>query len=73
MKRCPICGHDAFYVSVHVVQRWMVDDYEAFLGVIDECEAIAHNADDEDLWECTKCHYEAIGYKFNIKEGKTNE
>ena len=66
MKKCPKCGHDAFYVTAHVTQDWMVDCNGDFLSVIDDCVEVAHFPNDDDLWECTKCSYNDIGYKFNV-------
>lgn len=67
MKRCPKCGHDAFYVTAHVTQEWMVDCNGYFLEVVNECDEVTHFPKDYDLWECTKCGCSNQGYYFNIK------
>ena len=69
MKKCPKCGNETFYVTAHVVQNWIVDSNGDFLEVIDDCYAVAHFPDDDDLWECAKCNYSDGGDKFNVKDG----
>lgn len=66
MKKCPKCGHEEFIVSAHVVQDWLVDKYGTFEKEICACTDVAHFPDDDDLWTCDKCGYEAEGSKFNI-------
>jgi ribosomal protein L37AE/L43A len=64
MKRCPKCGNNQFLVTAHVVQEWIVDEYGEFVEVTSECLEVAHFPDNEDLWQCSKCGYEAAGAKF---------
>lgn len=69
MKKCPKCGCETFYVSAHVVQDWKVNNDGDFLEVIDDCAMVDHFPDDEDMWECANCSYNAVGYKFNVNGG----
>lgn len=68
MKRCPECGGTQFTVSAHVVEEWLVDEEGSFLQVIQSGLEVAHDPDDEDIWECFECGYSAAGSKFNVKE-----
>ncbi len=65
MKKCPKCGHDKFIVTAHVTQTWLVDKKENFLETIDECDQVTHAPNDEDVWTCDKCGYDAAGKEFN--------
>lgn len=64
IKRCPQCGAESFYVSVHVVQDWKVDSHGTFLEAYNECSEVTHRPDNDDFWECTNCGYEAPGGEF---------
>ena len=68
MKKCPKCGHSKFYVTAHVTQDWLVDENENHLETQNECVEITHKPDDEDVWVCEECGYDASGKEFNIKE-----
>lgn len=67
MKKCPNCGNDTFYATAHVVELWKVDNNGNHLETID-CLETAHYPDDDDLWECEKCGYEASGYEFEAED-----
>ncbi len=45
----------------------MVDEDEQYISTISECDDILHAPDDNDIWECDNCGYNAAGSKFNIK------
>ena len=69
-KRCPKCGHTEFVVTAHVTQDWLVDERGNFIKAISECDEVTHHPDDEDIWRCDKCGYDAAGAEFNIKEDR---
>lgn len=50
MKRCPKCGADSFFVTVHVAQDWCVDGDGEFLECANDCIEITHKPDDDDIW-----------------------
>lgn len=63
-KKCPKCGNETFIVRAHVVQTWEVDRDGDYLKVIEECDTVAHYPDNDDLWTCSSCGYDASGDKF---------
>lgn len=67
MKRCPKCHNKTFLVTAHVTQSWEVDEKENFLKCICECVEVTHTPDDDDLWTCSLCGYNAVGKEFSIK------
>lgn len=68
MKRCPKCGCKRFYVTAHVTQDWIVDEYGDFIEVIEDCVEVTHFPDDMDFWTCADCGHEDRGSEFNVKE-----
>ena len=68
MKKCPKCKNTKFNVSAHVVQEWLVDENGSFIETTDDCVAVAHFPDNEDLWTCAECGYEAAGEEFENDE-----
>ena len=68
MKRCPECGYEEFYVTVHVTQEWKVDGEGNFIAEVDPCMDVTHRADDIDLWECAGCGRLYRGTDLNVKE-----
>lgn len=66
MKKCPRCGGTRFDVTAHVTQDWVVDENGNFMRELDTCSAVLHMPDDDDLWECHECGYEASGREFNV-------
>ena len=68
MKRCPNCEGQRFVVTAHVTQSWEVDKNEMFVSCLEDCIDIIHRPDDDDIWECYECGYEATGKEFDIKE-----
>ena len=66
MKKCPKCGNDAFYVTAHVTQGWLVDENGDYLLTMKECEEVTHYPDDDDIWQCNSCWYAASGDEFNV-------
>lgn len=73
MKRCPECGGSIFVVTAHVTQDWVVDELGDFLDGLNHCVDIVHRPDDDDMWECRGCGYEAIGRAFNVEQTETQE
>lgn len=65
---CPKCGNARFYVLAHIVQEWKVDEYGNFQDVKAECTDVTHRPDDEDMWVCTNCGYDAAGNEFIVSE-----
>lgn len=61
---CPICGNDKFSVTAHVTQTWQVNATGEFESAISECDEVTHTPSNADIWTCTKCGYDAAGYKF---------
>ena len=68
MKKCPKCGCKEFYVSAHVIQDWLVDSNGDFIRTENECATVAHFPEDDDIWQCADCGYDAEGSEFNLKE-----
>lgn len=68
MKRCPSCGAEEFIVTQHVTQTVKVDSEGQFLEEVTSCDEVTHRADDDDMWECNKCGYNAPGREFNVTE-----
>ncbi len=54
-------------MTIHATQTIMVDEDEQYISTISECDDILHAPDDNDIWECDNCGYNAAGSKFNIK------
>lgn len=65
MKRCPKCGFEYFLVTQHVTQTVVVDGNSNFIKEISSCDEVTHHADDDDMWECQNCGYNAAGSEFN--------
>ena len=65
MKTCPKCGNKKFVVTAHVTQSWIVDENGNYIKTLQECEEITHNPDDDDVWACNECGYDAAGIEFN--------
>lgn len=68
MYICPKCKGDRFIVTGHVVQEWLVDDAGLCIDVRDDCVCVTHDPDDQDIWRCFKCDYEAAGKEFHVNE-----
>ena len=68
MKKCPKCGGTKFLVTAHVTQDWYVDENGNFLEVVKDCDQVTHAPDDDDIWVCAACDYDAAGAEFNVKE-----
>ena len=67
MKICPKCGNKTFIVTAHIVQEWKVDENGEFMEVTQDCICVSHHPDNEDIWICEKCGYDAAGEKFESK------
>lgn len=70
MKVCPKCGFREFYVTQHVTQTIKVDGDGYFLKEMTSCDEITHAADDDDMWTCVNCGYNAAGSEFNDSDKK---
>lgn len=68
MKKCPNCAGQRFVVIAHVTQSWEVDKNGMFVNCLEDCIDVIHRPDDDDIWECYDCGYEATGKEFNVKE-----
>ena len=68
MKRCPRCGAQAFCVTAHVTQDWVVDAHGDFIQSLNDCLEVTHFPDDDDIWDCNNCGYSAAGRVFNTEE-----
>lgn len=69
-KRCPKCGAESFYVTAHVCQDWKVDCNGTVIETVDECSRILHQPDDDDIWTCANCGFDAAGSEFNVQEAQ---
>ena len=63
-RACPRCGCTEFLVTAHVAQGWRVGPDGDFIECTNECEEVDHQPDDEDVWACAKCGYDAAGADF---------
>lgn len=61
MHVCPKCGCTEFCVTAHVTQGWVVDGDGNFQKCTNECEEVTHAPDDDDIWVCNQCGYDATG------------
>lgn len=68
MKRCPKCGHSQFIVTQHVTQTVVVDGSGSFVKQVTACDEVTHAADDDDIWMCENCSYDASGEEFNVTD-----
>lgn len=68
MRRCPRCGYNRFHAYGHVVQKWCVDECGLCDYVVNDCVTVIHEPDNQDLWQCCACGYEAAGAEFEVEE-----
>ena len=68
MRVCPHCGGKRFIATGHVVQEWILDECGLCIEVKDDCICVTHEPDDQDLWQCYECGYEAAGKEFYVDE-----
>lgn len=75
IKVCPKCGSTVFQASAHVVQTWRLDEFGHFIDVAEDATDITHEPDDDDVWNCNSCGYDAAGKEFNVNvpDGYTSE
>lgn len=66
MKRCPQYGNEHFAVTRHVTQTVLVNRDGFYEGTATSCDEVTHEADDDDIWNCTSCGYSAPGREFNV-------
>ena len=59
--KCPKCASARFIVSAHVVQGWLVGEHGEWLETTNECEQVTHHPQDDDVWVCASCGYDASG------------
>lgn len=64
-KCCPKCGALRFVATAHVTQDWELNANGDFTSTINDCVEITHQPDDDDIWACAECGYEAAGSEFN--------
>lgn len=70
MKVCPKCGCREFHVTQHVTQTVKVDGEGHFIKELTSCDEITHAADDDDIWTCAGCGYDAAGSEFYRSDEK---
>lgn len=68
MKICPECGSQRFRVTAHVTQDWEVDENGSFIKCMNECEEVTHAPDNDDIWQCAECGFDAAGRVFNFPD-----
>ena len=59
--KCSKCGGKEFYVTAHVTQGWIADENGEWSETTEECVEVTHSPDDDDVWTCTSCGYDAAG------------
>ena len=64
-KICPYCGSQVFSVTAHVTQDWLVDGNGYFRECTSDCVDVIHQPNDEDMWSCADCGFEAVGKELN--------
>lgn len=64
--RCPKCGATKFSAAAHITQEWELDANGEFADVITDCMDVTHKPNDDDLWSCLVCGYEAPGNGFHV-------
>ena len=64
--QCPKCGEKTFSSTAHVTQDWMLNDHGEFMESISNCIDVTHRPNDDDLWQCLSCEYNATGSKFRV-------
>lgn len=68
MKICPKCGGKKFIVTAHVTEDWLVDEGGNWLDTCSSCNEVTHYPNNDDLWTCSECGYEAAGSEFEMNE-----
>ena len=68
MKKCPKCGAGEFRITVHVTQDWLVDSDGDYLETLEPFVETVYEPNDDDIWECNKCGYDAAGREFNVTD-----
>ena len=67
MKICPKCGGREFITTAHVIEEWIVDSDGNYLDTY--CTGdVTHTPDDDNIWQCNNCGYDAAGTEFNVYE-----
>jgi len=64
--QCPKCGGKTFSSTAHVTQDWMLDEHGEFMESISNCVDVTHRPNDDDLWQCLGCDYNAAGSNFRV-------
>ena len=70
MRICPKCGGKQFVTTGHVVQKWLVDECGLCTNVLDDCICVTYYPDNQNVWTCFSCGYEAAGQEFWVDEEK---
>lgn len=68
MKICPNCKGKRFIVTAHVTQSWVVDENGSFIEQVSSADEVTHSPDDDDIWVCQSCGYDAPGRDFRWME-----
>ena len=53
-------SHQRFVTTVHVVERWIVDETGEFQEVVDVAGEVAHGPDPGNNWICHECGGAAV-------------
>lgn len=72
-KKCPKCGNASFYANAHIVQGWLVDENGEWTATTEECVETIHEPDNDDLWTCASCGFEAPGSAFDFHANRVCE
>ena len=66
MYKCPNCGNNEFGATAHVAQDWIINEHGDWIKTVTDCLEVVHFPDEDDLWDCTKCHYNSSGADFKF-------
>lgn len=73
MKICPKCGNKTFYAPVIVCTTWIMNENGECINCTTKRDVTINGPNENDIWECTKCHYSAEGNEFNTGEDDEEE
>lgn len=52
--------HNNFYTTVHVVQKWIVDEHGNHIKTSNECLQVTHRPDMDSFLQCSICGAKAV-------------